>query len=185
MFVILGWFSLGIIIVFLKLEEDFLLRLCQYTALTCWRVSLNSYFIFWDVHLRGDEEMLWVLALHCCEKRCLRQLSIDDERYTEARKQTGKQNYFLEVLHQQSHRNESGEYETEFYVWGKAVCREAWLHAHNLSKDSFRHILKKFKRWCHSGWAWQLGEKVCNEQDCRMHCLFTVLCELCWRPSTR
>lgn len=73
-------------------------------------------FYFLRLHLRGDEEMLWVLALHCCKKRCLRQLSIDDERYTEARKQTGKQNYFLEVLHQQSHRNESGEYETEFYV---------------------------------------------------------------------
>ncbi|KAK2556966.1 hypothetical protein P5673_020796 [Acropora cervicornis] len=33
-----------------------------------------------DVHLRGDEEILWVLALHCCEKRWLRQLSIDDVR---------------------------------------------------------------------------------------------------------
>ena len=94
------------------------------------------------MHLRRDEEVLWVLALCCCKKRCLRQLSIDDVRYAEARKQTGKQNYFLELLHQQSYRNESGEYETELYVRGKAVCREA---AHNLSKGRFRRILKKFK----------------------------------------
>ena len=28
---------------------------------------------------------------------------------------------------------------------GKGVYREAWLQAHNLSKDSFRRIMKKFK----------------------------------------
>ena len=99
----------------------------------------SSYkFPFLDLHV-------WVLAIRCCEERCLRQLSINDVRYAEARKQTGKQNYFLEVLHKQSHRNKSGEYETEFYVQGKAVCREAWLQAHNLSKDSFWRITNKFK----------------------------------------
>ena len=97
------------------------------------------------MHLRGDEEILWVLSQLCCEKRCLKQLSIEDIKYAEARKWAGKQNYFLEMLHQQSRLSESGVYETEFFVRGKALCRVAWLQAHNLNKESFRRIMKKFK----------------------------------------
>ena len=98
-----------------------------------------------DVRLRRDEEILWVLTQLCCEKRCMRHLSIEDLKYAEKRKQTGKQNYFLEILHQQSQLSESGEYKTVFFIRGKGVCREAWLQAHNLSKESFRRIMKKFK----------------------------------------
>ena len=97
------------------------------------------------MYLRRDEEILWVLSRSCCERRCLRHLSIEDVKYAEARKQAGKQNYVLEVLNQQSQLSESGEYETLFFVRGKGVCREAWLQAHNLSKESFRRIMKKFK----------------------------------------
>ena len=75
----------------------------------------------------------------------MRHLSIEDLKYSEKRKQTGKQSYFLEILHQQSQFSESGGYETVFFIRGKGVCREAWLQAHNLSKESFRRIMKKFK----------------------------------------
>lgn len=102
-------------------------------------------FLLLDVRLRRDEDILWVLTQLCCEKRCMRHLSIEDLKYAEKRKQTGKQNYFLEILHQQSQPSESGEYETVFFIRGKGVCREAWLQAHNLSKASFRRIIKQFK----------------------------------------
>ena len=88
-------------------------------------LSFCCKFLLLDVRLRGDEEILWVLSLLCCDKRCLRQLSVEDIKYAEARKMTGKQNYFLEVLHQQSRLSESGVYETEFFVRGKGICREA------------------------------------------------------------
>lgn len=39
----------------------------------------------------------------------------------------------------------SGEYDTEFFVKGKRVCREAWLLAHQLNKETFRRIHQKFK----------------------------------------
>ena len=54
----------------------------------------------------------------------------------------------LEFLHNHSQINDSGKYETEFFVRGKSVCREAWLLAllaHNLNKKTFRRILNKFK----------------------------------------
>ena len=41
--------------------------------------------------------------------------------------------------------HDSGEYETEFFVRGKSVCREAWLLAQNMNKETFRRILNKFK----------------------------------------
>ncbi|CAH3166517.1 unnamed protein product [Pocillopora meandrina] len=41
--------------------------------------------------------------------------------------------------------DDSNELQTEFYVKGKIVCREAWLLAHNLNKETFRRIWGKFK----------------------------------------
>lgn len=61
----------------------------------------------------------------------MRQLSVEDIRYAEAKKKAGKRNYFLEYLHQHSSSDDSNELQTEFYVKGKIVCREAWLLAHN------------------------------------------------------
>ena len=103
-------------------------------------------FPFLDVCLRREEGILWVLARNCCENKCLKKLSVEDIHYAEAKKQTGKQNYFLEFLHQHSQLGESGEFETEFFVRGRSVCREAFLLAHNLSRESFRRIMNKFKQ---------------------------------------
>ena len=75
----------------------------------------------------------------------MRQLSVEDIRYAEAKKKAGKRNYFLEYLHQHSSSDDSNELQTEFYVKGKIVCREAWLLAHNLNKETFRRIWGKFK----------------------------------------
>ena len=79
----------------------------------------------------------------------MRKLSFDDIRLAEVqcneRKQTGKRNLVLKFLHNHSQINDSGEYETEFFVRGKSVCREAWLLAHNVNKETFRRILNKFK----------------------------------------
>ena len=102
-----------------------------------------------DVTVRRDEVVLWILKLNCCQKRCMRKLSFDDIRHAEVqfseRQQTGKRNLVLEFLHNHSQINDSGEYETEFFVRGKSVCREAWLLAHNMNKETFRRILNKFK----------------------------------------
>ncbi|XP_074628853.1 uncharacterized protein LOC141886566 isoform X1 [Acropora palmata] len=102
-----------------------------------------------DVTVRRDEVVLWILNLNCCQKRCMRKLSFDDIRHAEVqfneRQQTGKRNLVLEFLHNHSQINDSGEYETEFFVRGKSVCREAWLLAHNMNKETFRRILNKFK----------------------------------------
>ena len=56
-----------------------------------------------------------------------------------------KAKLFLEYLHQHSSSDDSNELQTEFYVKGKIVCREAWLLAHNLNKGTFRRIWGKFK----------------------------------------
>ena len=81
----------------------------------------------------------------------MRKLSFDDIGHAEVqfseRQQTGKRNLVLEFLHNHSQINDSGEYETEFFVRGKSVCREAWLLAllaHNMNKETFRRILNKF-----------------------------------------
>ena len=64
----------------------------------------------------------------------MRKLSVDDLWYAEVqfneKSQTAKRNFVLEFLHDHSQINDSGEYETEFFVRGKSVCREAigyWL----------------------------------------------------------
>ena len=36
-------------------------------------------------------------------------------------------------------------YETQFMIRGKVVCREAWILAHNISKETFRTYYNKFK----------------------------------------
>ena len=78
------------------------------------------------VTVRRDEVVLWILSLNCCQKRCMRKLSFDDIRLAEVqfneRKQTGKRNLVLEFLLNHSQINDSGEYETEFFVSGKSVC---------------------------------------------------------------
>ena len=51
----------------------------------------------------------------------------------------------LEFLQDHSQISDSGEYETEFVVRGKNECREAWLLAHNMSKETFRRLHHKFK----------------------------------------
>jgi len=79
----------------------------------------------------------------------MRKLSVDDLWYAEVqfneRRQTAKRNFVLEFLHDHSQINDSGEYETEFFVRGKSVCREAWLLAYNINKETFRRIRHKFK----------------------------------------
>ena len=75
----------------------------------------------------------------------MRHLSVEDIRYAEAKKKAGKRNYFLEHLHQHSSSDDSNELQTEFYVAGKIVCREAWLLAHNLTKETLRRTWRKFK----------------------------------------
>jgi len=78
----------------------------------------------------------------------VRKLSLDDLWYPEVqfneRRQTAKRNFVLEFLHDHSQINDSGEYETEFFVRDKSVCREAWLLAYNINKETFRRI----QRWC-------------------------------------
>lgn len=59
--------------------------------------------------------------------------------------QTGRRNFVLEFLHDHTQINDSGEYDTEFFVRGKKVCREAWLLAHQMNKETFRRIHLKFK----------------------------------------
>ena len=39
---------------------------------------LSCNFSFLDVTVRREEDILRVLSNHCCEKKCLRQLSIED-----------------------------------------------------------------------------------------------------------
>ena len=75
-------------------------------------------------------------------------MSVDDIQHAELqfneRRQTCKRNFVLEFLHNHSHVNDIGEYETEFFARGKSVCREAWLQSHNMNKETSRRILNKF-----------------------------------------
>lgn len=79
----------------------------------------------------------------------MRKFSVDDLWYAEVqfneRRQTAKRNFVLEFLLDHSQINDSGEYETEFFVRGKSICREAWLLAYNINKETFRRIHHKFK----------------------------------------
>lgn len=102
-----------------------------------------------DITVRRDEDVLWILSINCCQKRCMRKLSVDDIQHAEVqfdeRRQTCKRNFVLELLHNHSHVNDVGEYETEFFIRGKSVCKGAWLLSHNMNKETFRRILNKFK----------------------------------------
>lgn len=102
-----------------------------------------------DITVRRDEDVLWILSINCCQKRCMRKLSVDDIQHAEVqfneRRQTCKRNFVLEFLHNHSHVNDIGEYETEFFIRGKSVCKGAWLLSHNMNKETFRRILNKFK----------------------------------------
>lgn len=84
--------------------------------------------------VRKDEEILWILNINCCPERCMNKLPIDDIRYAEVhlseRNQTGRKNCLIEFLHDHTRINDSGEYETEFFVRGERVCCESWLLAH-------------------------------------------------------
>ena len=95
----------------------------------------------------------------------MRQLSVEDIRYAEAKKKAGKRNYFLEYLHQHSSSDDSNELQTEFYVKGKIVCREAWLLAHNLNKETFRRIWGKFKDGAN---VWSMGIKEGSQSLARL-----------------
>lgn len=99
--------------------------------------------------VRKEEEILWILSISCCPERCMKKLSIDDMQYAEVQlsetNQTGRRNFVLEFLHDHTQINDSGEYDTEFFVRGKHVCREAWLLAHQMNKETFRRIHLKFK----------------------------------------
>lgn len=109
------------------------------------------FIFFWllDVRIRSDEEIMWLFTILCCEKRCLRQLSIDDIHHVEVvlqeRSQTDKRNYVLDFLQQYSVLKEAGDYDVNFIIKGKPVCREAWLLAYNLPKNSFWRLMSKFK----------------------------------------
>jgi len=73
---------------------------------------------------------------------------VEDIHFAEVQlreKEKGKGTFLLDFLHNHSTINYSGEYETEFSVRGKSVCREAWLLAYNMSKETFRQIQHKFK----------------------------------------
>ena len=61
------------------------------------------------------------------------------------RRQTARRNFVLKFIHGHCQINDSGEYETEFFARGKSVCREAWLLAYNINKETFRKIHHKFK----------------------------------------
>jgi len=99
--------------------------------------------------VRGDDSILWLLAVSCCQKKCLRKLSIEDINACELNfknmDQTQKRNYVLSYLSDHSRVEDSGEYVTEFIVRGRSVCREAWLLIHNMNKEWYRRTLNKFK----------------------------------------
>ena len=61
------------------------------------------------------------------------------------RSQTERRNYLLDFIQAHSKLNESGEFETEFMVRGKIVCKEALLLACNVSKRSFSRVAKQYK----------------------------------------
>ena len=81
---------------------------------------------------------MWILSINCCSKRCMKKLSVEGI-------QKARRNFTLEFLHEHTRISESGEYETEFFVKGKRVCRESWLLAHQMNKETFRRLKKKLK----------------------------------------
>lgn len=87
-------------------------------------------------------------SVNCCDKKCLRKLSIEDINYCESSfknmEQTTRRNLILGYLHMHSKPIHSGGFETEFYAGGKCVCKEAWLLAHDVKPDSFRRIYAEF-----------------------------------------
>ena len=93
--------------------------------------------------------MLWILTIKCCTNKCMRFLSIEDLHHAQVnlkeRSQTERRNYLLDFIQAHSKLNESGEFETEFMVRGKIVCKEAWLLACNVSKRSFSRVAKQYK----------------------------------------
>ena len=97
----------------------------DFTAGTCW-VSCDSsnstaliflFQFFSAITVRKEEEILWILSINCCPKKCLKKLSCDDIHYCEVRlhdkNQTEKRNFVLEFLQNQSQTSDSGEYVTE------------------------------------------------------------------------
>lgn len=99
--------------------------------------------------VRDDECILWLLAMPCCEKKCMRRLSVEDVNATELHfrnmDQTQRRNYVLAYLSDHSQVDHSGDYMTEFMVKGKSVCREVWLLIHSINKEWFRKLFNKFK----------------------------------------
>ncbi|XP_032217810.1 uncharacterized protein LOC5517433 [Nematostella vectensis] len=102
-----------------------------------------------DLKLRTDEDLLWILTIKCCSNKCMRSLSIEDLDYAQVnlkeRTQTERRNYLLDFIQSHSKLNDSGEFETEFMIRGKIVCKEAWLLACNVSRSSFSRVAKQYK----------------------------------------
>ena len=79
----------------------------------------------------------------------MRKLSIEDVNACEVNfsnmHQTQRRNYVLGYLSDHSKVEDLGEFNTEFIVKGKSVCREAWLLIHKISKEWYRRQYQKFK----------------------------------------
>lgn len=99
--------------------------------------------------MRGDDDILLLLAVSCCPRKCTRKLSIEDinacELHFTNMDQTHRRNYVLSYLSDHSRIEDSGAYITEFIVKGRSVCREAWLLIHNMNKEWYRRQFNKFK----------------------------------------
>ena len=83
-----------------------------------------------DITMKRDEVGLWIPSLNCCQKRCIRKLSADDNWHVEVpfneRREIGRRNLVFEFLFNESQINDSGKYETALSVRGESVFREAY-----------------------------------------------------------
>lgn len=149
----------------------------------------KSNFLYTVV--RDDECILWLLAMPCCEKKCMRKLSVEDVNATELHfrnmDQTQQCNYVLSYLSDHSQVDYSGDYVTEFMVKGKSVCREVWLLIHSINKEWFRRLFNKFKEGAVEVEHGNKGNKKPSQRttDCIAWLQFFISCVGQYQPDNK
>ena len=129
--------------------------------------------------------------MSCCDKRCMRKLSVEDIHSTElhfcSKDQTEKRNYVLDYLSGHSQVLDSGEYATQFKVKMRTVCREAWLLIHSLNMEWFRRVFNKFKEGAVEVEHGNKGQKKPSQKskDCIAWLQFFVSCVGQYQPDNK
>ena len=125
----------------------------------------------------------------CCPNKCFRKLSIEDIKYCEkslkSQKQTARRNSLLDYLHKHSKIAVIGGIETQFIIGGRAVCKRAWLLAHDIKPETFRRIYSDFQKGIVQVEHGNLGNKRPSQKtkECIAWLEFFVSCVGQYQPD--